>query len=143
RRREAQQRQVRLRRQALQAAQRVGDVLLLRQDVAQRLEAVLEIGDLCLEFRQAARRRDALVDVGLQRAEMRALQLQFRIEAGRVEVIEAVDGAGADGDASSKLAPPRKFAERDIDLCPTVPGVRLGLPPARVPAEPRGSATSL
>ena len=62
-RREALNRQVRLRRQPLDPAQDVGDVLLLRQHRAQVLEPLLELGDLRLELRQPARGRDALVDV--------------------------------------------------------------------------------
>ena len=63
-RREPLDRQVRLRRQPLDAAQDVGDVLLLGQHLLERVEPMLEVGDLRLEFRQPPRRRDALGDVG-------------------------------------------------------------------------------
>src|SRR5262249_16634637 len=62
-RREAADREVRLGRQPLDAAEDVGDVLFLRQDRSQALQLALELGDLRLELGQPPRRGDALGDV--------------------------------------------------------------------------------
>ena len=117
RRREAQNRQVRLRRQPLDPAQHVGHVLLLRQHVAQALEPVLELGDLRLELRQPARRRDALVDVGAQRGQMRLPRVDVRLHfASRRSSRSRRRRRPQTSDERADLAVPRKFAEREFHV---------------------------
>ena len=71
RRLEALDRQVRLRRHRLHAAQQIGGVLLLRQHRLQVVEPAFELVDLRAELRQLLRGAQALGDVGAQRPQLR------------------------------------------------------------------------
>ena len=113
-RRESLNRQVRLRRQPLDAAQDVGDVLFLRQDLLEVLEPQLELGHLRLEFREPPGGRDTPGDVRAKRGQPRLAKVDVFRHVGHVEVPESVRRPGTHHDKGADLAPPGKFAERQF-----------------------------
>src|SRR5690606_18338867 len=115
-RREALNREVRLRREALYPPEDLGDVLLFGQHRLEALEPGLQLVDLGLKLGQPARGREAARDVAPQAGEPALPDLDVGLHVAHVEVPEPEHAQARDQDEGADLRLPRKFAERDVHV---------------------------